>query len=297
MDEVEAGSFSSRPAPEDWPDSIRVVSWNVARGIQLNGIIGFLGELSADLIMLQETDVGAGRTQHRNIPREIARALELNYVFGREFQELSQGRGSLPAYHGQATLSRFPLSQARVLRFRRQSTFWQPRWFIPRAQIFQRRLGGRMALITEITIRQRTLALFNGHLESRGSDQLRTQQLSEICEEIAGYAPQSCVILAGDFNFDVSKGKTAALVSDMLWDNPFASIAGRRTTEARRRSERRAIDWILTGKALSGTNPEIHNSVDASDHYPLSLKVSFPLRERSDFSVMNGHGDQHQGSE
>jgi endonuclease/exonuclease/phosphatase family metal-dependent hydrolase len=275
MDEVEAGSFSSRPSPEDWPDSIRVVSWNVARGIQLNGIIGFLGQVSADLIMLQETDVDARRTQHRNIPREIARALELNYVFGREFQELSQGRRSLLAYHGQATLSRFPLSHARVLRFRRQSPFWQPRWFIPRTQIFQRRLGGRMALVTEITIRQRTLALFNVHLESRGKDELRSEQLSEMYEEIAGYSPQSRVILAGDLNFDVSQSKAAVLISDMQLDNPFARIGGRRTTRTGRRSEGLAIDWILTGTALFATNPEIHNSVDASDHYPLSLEISF----------------------
>jgi endonuclease/exonuclease/phosphatase family metal-dependent hydrolase len=254
---------------------MRVVSWNVARGIQLNGIIGFLGELSADLIMLQETDVGARRTQHRNIPREIARALELNYVFGREFQELGQGRGSLPAYHGQATLSRFPVSHARVLRFRHQSPFWQPRWFIPRTQIFQRRLGGRMALVTEITIRHRTLALFNMHLESRGRDELRSEQLSETYEEIAGYSPQSSVILAGDFNFDVRQSKAAVLISDMQLDNPFARIGGRRTTRTGRRSEGLAIDWILTGTALFATDPEIHNSVDASDHYPLSLEISF----------------------
>jgi len=34
----------------------------------------------------------------------------MNYVFGREFQELTQGSRAAPAYHGQATLSRWPLS-------------------------------------------------------------------------------------------------------------------------------------------------------------------------------------------
>ena len=40
-----------------------------------------------------------------NIAREISQKLEMNYVFGREFQELTQGPRTSPAYHGQATLS------------------------------------------------------------------------------------------------------------------------------------------------------------------------------------------------
>ncbi len=62
------------------------------------GIIEFLSKASADLILLQEADVNARRTQHRNIAREIAQALRMNYVFGREFQELTQGNHSSPSY-------------------------------------------------------------------------------------------------------------------------------------------------------------------------------------------------------
>ena len=68
MKELESGSFlsRSRPFPREWPEIIRVVSWNINRGFQLNAIIDFLGSSSADLILLQETDINARRTGHRN---------------------------------------------------------------------------------------------------------------------------------------------------------------------------------------------------------------------------------------
>src|SRR6516225_1375275 len=86
---------------------------------------------SADIILLQEADLNARRTHHINVAREIAQTLEMNYVFGREFQELTQGSKASPAYHGQATLSRWPLSNSRIIRFQKQSHFWRPHWFLP----------------------------------------------------------------------------------------------------------------------------------------------------------------------
>ena len=89
-------SFSKEPLPREWPETIRLVSWNVNRGLHLTEIIEFLAASSADLILLQETDVNARRTRHLNVPREIAEALKMNYVFGREFEELGQGNARLP---------------------------------------------------------------------------------------------------------------------------------------------------------------------------------------------------------
>ena len=63
---------------------------------------------------------------------EIARKLRLNYVFGREFVELTQGSKTNPAYHGQATLSRWKISNPRVIHFQQQSNFWKPHWYLPK---------------------------------------------------------------------------------------------------------------------------------------------------------------------
>jgi endonuclease/exonuclease/phosphatase family metal-dependent hydrolase len=273
MDELQTGTFLTGPSPRKWPDTIRLVSWNINRGLQLNGIIEFLATSSADLILLQETDVHARRTHHRDIPREIAQALRMNYIFGREFEELSQGSRTRPAYHGQTTLSRLPLSHARILKFRRQSAFWRPRWFIPPLESFQRRLGARMALISDITIQGRTLVVYNAHLESRGNDDLRSNQLIELLSQARNTSPGTQAVFAGDFNFDLSHEPAARLLAGMQLDHPFARLGGRRTVLNCRRARCGAIDWILTMGTVSASNPQVHDSIGASDHYPLSVQI------------------------
>ena len=273
MKEFESGSFLSKLPPRVWPDGIRVVSWNINRGLRLDGIIDFLRTSSAELILLQEADVAARRTGHRNIPREIAQALQMNYIFGREFVELAQGSRTHPAYHGQTTLSRLPLTNPRILRFRDQSTFWRPRWFLPPLECLQRRTGGRMALISEITVGGRTLVLYNVHLESRGGDELRIRQLSEILAYIRQHPPETPVLLAGDFNFDLSRGPSVPLMAGAGVNSSFTSLAGRRTVLKNRRGKPVTIDWMLTSGTLVGCDPAIHESAAASDHFPLSLEL------------------------
>src|SRR5262249_11895434 len=139
----------------------------------------------ADLLILQEVDLNARRTHFLNVADEIARKLGLNYVFGQEFQELTQGRRGSPAYHGQATLSRWTLLNPRVIRFRRQSNFWRPRPYLPKLSLFQERLGGRIALVTEVQVQTKRLAIYNLHLESRGDEGLRYAQLEEAIRDAA----------------------------------------------------------------------------------------------------------------
>src|SRR5258708_194885 len=89
--EIETGHFS----PTRWllcpPDSIRLVNWNIDRGSQLQRVIEFLASSRADIVLLQKADLNAKRTHHANVAREVAKKLQMNYVFGREFQELTQG--------------------------------------------------------------------------------------------------------------------------------------------------------------------------------------------------------------
>src|SRR5712675_1157006 len=157
MQEIETGNFSPPRLVLIPADSIRVVNWNINRGLQLQKVIEFLASAKADVFLLQESDLNARRTHHLNVAKEIAQKLQLNYVFGREFQELTQGSRTSPAFHGQATLSPWPLSNPRILRFRRQSNFWRPRWFLPEIEPLQERIGGRMALVSEVSIAGRTL--------------------------------------------------------------------------------------------------------------------------------------------
>jgi endonuclease/exonuclease/phosphatase family metal-dependent hydrolase len=270
LDAIETGSFSSEDLAPQPKDHIRVVSWNVARGSRLAEIIEFLRSSKADLICLQETDCNARRTEGRNIAAEIASALQMNYAFGIEFQELSQGSSGSPAYHGQATLSTFPVSDSRILRFRNQSRFWHPYWWVPKVPKLQRRLGGRMALLTNVNIGERNLAVYNLHLESR-SDSMRRAQLSELLQDTRQYDRNTPTVLAGDFNFDLN-GAAASAVADMRFHNPFEH-QHQRTTPSNHIGRKGAIDWILIKGQLCSVAALVHSSVSASDHYPLSLTL------------------------
>ena len=273
MSQIETGSFA--PHLTEPPSSIRVVSWNIARGSRLDAVIEFLATANADVILLQEVDRHARRTSFQNVAREIAQHLKVHYAFGCEFEELGQGSREAAAHHGQATLSRWPIADCSILYFKRQSNFWHPRWFLPSLSLLQRRLGGRMALLTHALIPGRSLALYNLHFESKGGDDLRYSQLSELLQHAKRYSLDVPIIVAGDFNFDVSRPQTASALAEVGFRNPFAT-PGHATTISHSRSARgRAIDWILLRGRVVATNAQVHDSVLGSDHFPLSLTMRF----------------------
>jgi len=274
MEQLETGSFLSAADSRAPGHEIRVISWNINRGEQLDGVLEFLRRTPADLILLQETDVNARRTQYRNVAREIAQALRMDYVFGFEFEELTQGNHNSPAFHGQATLSRLPVLESRILRFRRQSGFWRPRWFVPNIQSLQRRIGARMALVSHVLWFDNHLVVYNLHLESRGDDALRCSQLVEIIQDAQRYDSAVPIIVAGDFNFDLSQQPAASLLADSPLDSPFQSGSVRPTTTRSRLGRARTIDWILTRGPLTSLGAELDDSVLASDHYPMSLTLA-----------------------
>lgn len=270
LDSIETGSFSNGHVAPQQKDHIYIISWNVARGSHLAEIIEFLRSSKADLICLQETDCNARRTGRRNIAAEIASALQMNYAFGMEFEELAEGSSGSPAYHGQTTLSPFPLTDCRILRFRNQSRFWHPYWWVPKLPKLQRRVGGRMALLTNICIGDKMIAVYNLHLESR-SNSMRRAQLSELLQDTSQCDRNTPIVLAGDFNFNLN-GAAASAVADMRFHNPFEH-EHQRTTPFNHIGRKGAIDWILIKGQLCPVAARVHSSVSASDHYPMSLTL------------------------
>jgi endonuclease/exonuclease/phosphatase family metal-dependent hydrolase len=271
--EIESGNFSVPRWNLFSPDSIRIVNWNIDRGLKLRGVIEFLDSTKADIILLQEVDLNARRTHHINIASEIAQKLEMNYVFGREFQELTQGSESSPAYHGQTTLSRWPLSASRIIRFQKQSHFWRPHWFLPEMAPFQERLGGRLALVSEANIAGKTIVTYNLHLESKGDDRLRCFQLEEVLADARRYNSNTPILLAGDLNLDASDGPAAAAIGRAEFQNAFANQHVP-TTPGSFLERGRTIDWVFTRGPVRAGQAQVHRSVSASDHDPQSLKLA-----------------------
>ena len=272
--EIETGSFASPQWLLCPASSVKVVCWNINRGLQLPRIIEFLSRSKADILLLQEADLNARRTHHLNIAREIAKKLQLNYVFGREFQELTQGTRHFPAYHGQATLSRWPLSNARILRFQQQSNFWKPHWFLPEIEPFQERLGGRLALVADANVGEKIIVTYNLHLESRGDDRLRSAQMKETLQDAKRYHADAAVVLAGDLNMDVSAGDVAQAIRRADFQDAFTNQHSP-TTPKSFFVDGRVIDWIFSRGSLRSDTPQVHSLVSGSDHYPLSVTLDF----------------------
>ena len=259
------GNFSHQKGPTN---SLKLLDWNIERGLRQQGIAGAFEREKPDICLLQEVDLNAHRSQRRNLAEELARKFQWNYVFGVEFQELSQGSPSSPAYHGQAILTTLPIRAPRILRFAHQSDYWKPRWYLPNRPIFQRREGGRMALVAELEVGEGLLVVYNAHLESRDTEQLRLLQLEEILADAARYPPDIPIVLAGDLN---TKSRPSPLIR-RLQEAGFQDAVGLASVPTKAASGSR--DWVFVRGPVLAEGGKVHQEILASDHYPLSVRLS-----------------------
>ena len=167
------GAKPFRPSSETLGPFLRAIMWNIERGIAFDGIrISLtepdkfgkyieqkkdpkskpltkeaLGEVKkqldilkpTDLFILNEVDYGVTRTDYRNVARELAQALKMNYAYAVEFLEIDPlnlglekvnledkaaqediqksfevDKSRYLGLHGTAVLSRYPIRKATV---------------------------------------------------------------------------------------------------------------------------------------------------------------------------------------
>lgn len=166
------GAVPHRPLVNGIGPVLRVASWNIERGLNFDLIKlalsdpeGFKqaalerGTISAptltkieqqvtklrdaDIVVLNEVDLGMKQTGYRDVAKDLAHALGMNYVFGVEFvevdrlddlalekvqledaaltqelrEELKPDPDRYLGLHGSAILSRYPIQNARIFRF------------------------------------------------------------------------------------------------------------------------------------------------------------------------------------
>jgi endonuclease/exonuclease/phosphatase family metal-dependent hydrolase len=244
-----------------------ILNWNIDRGKRLEDIKKQIRDVKPDLCIFQEVDWGARRTQGQDIAKELAETFSMNYVFAPEFEELSQGTPEDPAFHGQALLTTLSVRSSRMLRFQHQSGFWKPRSFlISTLPLFQRREGGRVALVTELDNGGKPLVIYNLHLESKGSGDLRLQQLEEVLADTAHYPPETAIIIAGDLN---TFSFHSALIP-RLRQAGFRSAMGDRVI--RTHVIIGALDWVFMRGPIECERGQVLH-VPGSDHYPIAVDV------------------------
>lgn len=257
-----------RRVPGDGHTStLRIVTWNIDHGSNLSEITADLRKREPDLLLLQEVDWNAARSGLKDVAFELAASLDDNASYGIEFEELSQEKNGA-AYIGQATLTRLPLTQSRVLRFQRQSTFWQPHAWLPNVPLMQRRLGNRIALVTEHQFAGKLLVVYNPHLESRSMGRIQMEQLDEILADLKQhYPPDTNAIIAGDIN---SKYYPSTFLRKMEQAG-FHSALGSRIERTHKIAM--SLDWIFVRGPFTLEDGTVDKSAQGSDHYPVSVKL------------------------
>jgi endonuclease/exonuclease/phosphatase family metal-dependent hydrolase len=219
LDGVERGDWAPPPAAVAAPRGqvLRAVAWNVMRGARLDDIRRavlappFAG---TDVLLLSEVDVGVGRSGNRNVARELAEALGMNYAFGVSYLALTDDIGddaagleNTLALSGAAILSRHPIGRVENIDLPAIKDKFHSS---------EKRLGKKRALLAEIALPDGPLAVAVCHLDSTASPAQRARQLGGILDSVdrSGVAR---ALVGGDLNtstYDVSS--TPALVGDIF---------------------------------------------------------------------------------
>jgi endonuclease/exonuclease/phosphatase family metal-dependent hydrolase len=253
--------------PDPTLRSIRVFSWNIDHGGEFRTLGSELAKNSPDLCLLQEVDWKANRSGQADVAAELARRLHMNLSYGIEFEELSQERGQR-AFIGQATLSRLPIRKSRILRFQTQSGFWKPRGWMPSAlPLMQRRLGSRIALVTELEFAGGLLVVYNLHLESRSLGRIQSAQLGEVLADLKQYPANTPAIIGGDLN---SKYFPSHYLKRLEREG-FHSCIGERIE--RTHTIAMALDWIFVRGPVKIADGKVRKDFSGSDHYPVYARL------------------------
>ena len=184
-------------------NSIRVVAWNIERGMRLDGIIQFLQGhpllANADVLLLSELDWGMARTDNRFVAHEIASALGMNYAFAPCYLALTKGAGiekraggeNQESLHGNALLSRFPVRRAHSLAFPNGKD---------KMKGAEKRIGSQRAVIADIDHPTCLLRAVSLHLDAHSSQRHRYLQMKKLLDHLDGLRPQLPVLIGGDWN-------------------------------------------------------------------------------------------------
>lgn len=191
----------------------RVAAWNLCRGTAFDGLLHLLRTdpvLSrADVLLLTELDTGMARSGNRDVPRELGHKLGMSVAFSPCYLNLTKGNGAergtagenALGLHGNAILSRYPLSGLRV----------HP---LPNGRDKlsgpERRIGRQRGLTAEVALPGLPLTVTCLHLDAHASRAHRCRQMQRVLEETRGVARLH--LIGGDWNtttFDCQSGLAA----------------------------------------------------------------------------------------
>jgi len=210
--DVKSGNF---PVKDN--QTLHVAEWNAARGLDWDILPDFYP--IADIIILNEMDWGMARSGNRDTTKDMAKSLEMNYAYGVEFLELTNGnqeeinatvgKSNLIGYHGNVVLTKWPIVESKIVRLHPlyDLLFEEKTSGMAKGE---RRLGGRMALFTLLQTRAYgDILAISIHAHSGSKQDLLKQDAKIVCDEIEKYSATN-IIMGGDIASPIPQ----TLVSD-----------------------------------------------------------------------------------
>ena len=216
-------------------DHVRVVHWNIEHGNRFADIARALaahpGLAGADLVTLNEVDLGMARSGNRDVAADLAASLGLSAAWAAMFLECTLGRDddALTAVSGDneeslfglSILSRWPITRVRLVPLPG-----------PEDSLFvrERMLGRFVALACDIAHPRRPFTVVTVHLEVHRTRAHRAEQMRLLLEELAGETRP--VLLTGDWNthtFDRGTRFAVPSAARTLLATPGGALAERLT--------------------------------------------------------------------
>jgi len=140
-------------------DQMTVVEFNAERGRHWMSALKILKPLNADVVILNEMDIGMARSDQQHTVSLLASALGMNYAWGMEFTELTRGTKieqqstdgfyNFLGLHGNAILSRCKIEDPIIFRDDIGGYFSDEKNAV-NANGYEKRLGGRMVMLVRI---------------------------------------------------------------------------------------------------------------------------------------------------
>ncbi|HEY6865735.1 MAG TPA: endonuclease/exonuclease/phosphatase family protein, partial [Candidatus Eisenbacteria bacterium] len=245
-----AGAAGDDPPPARRP--LVVAQWNIEHGNQYEQIEAALAGhprlRRADVISLNEVDLGMARAGNRDVTADLARALGFHGAWTALFLEMTAGRDDDPrmaAGHanqeglfGIALLSRWPIGALR-------------RVVLPSPEEVQfdheRMIGWHVAMIAEIERPGAPFVMVTVHLEVHRTRAYRAEQMRILLEALGRESRPT--VIAGDFNshtFD--RGEVLApLVGALVLTLTPGDALARRLLHPDRGPERETVFDVLRG--------------------------------------------------
>jgi endonuclease/exonuclease/phosphatase family metal-dependent hydrolase len=136
------------------------------------------------------------RSGNRNVTADIAAALNMHAWFAPAYLNLTAGHGAERAQggenhyglHGNSILSRYPLSNLRVVRLKNATDKFRS---------IEVRLGQQTALLADLKAGSHAMTLGCVHLDAYSSQRQRARQMLDILRALPALEP---VVIGGDFN-------------------------------------------------------------------------------------------------